>query len=947
MDELSLNTGQKEAVDYKDGPLLIVAGAGTGKTRVITEKIRRLIQENHIPPREILAVTFTDKAAGEMLSRIGDVMPLGYEEPSVCTFHKFSEMVLKDRGIEIGLDPTFNILSASDAYRLFKKNLFKFKLKYFRPLGNPNKFILAILKFFSRLQDEVVTPLEFSQFVEKQEEDKEKLTELAEAYTTYTQIKLDNSLMDFGDLLNWSLQLFKTRPVILREYQTRFKHIFVDEFQDTNWAQYELIKMLADPVLNPLLTVVGDDNQSIYKFRGAAISNIINFQRDYPKARLVILDQNYRSFQDILDASYRLIKNNDPDTLEARLGISKKLTSQKKAPQTPSIVIKTLDNESDEAEFVVSNIIKLMKQDPNLAFKDFAILARANTHLDPVTATLRRHLIPYQIVGNRGLFDTAEIRALLSFLRFVVDTGNNVAFYDLMSSSFLDMAPLKILEILKKSKAKKISLWESFVEDPLLIVPAKILKGSLNDAPKEAVSKILFDFITKTGWVENVIKEESLTNKLKIDNLNRFFKFIKEFESREKLNFAPGFVEYLDLAMEAGENPAQAQIEDIDTVNLLTVHGAKGLEFPVVFLISVTSDRFPTRNRGDVIEIPDALIKETLPTGDYHLEEERRLFYVGATRAKDKLFISFAKSYGGTKEKRPSGFINELKIETEKKLEENQKENQRSGQLNFLLITPRELSKLPKTVVKKALEVPFVSFSQLDMFKTCPLQYKYRYILQIQTPPNHAFTFGQSIHNTLRDFERMAILNKDKATLEELLKIYENNFDPSGYESKEHREKRFEQGKDYLKTYFEKGRKLLGNPKFIEEKFRMLIDGTPFVGVIDRVDETDEGVVIVDYKTGEAREQEKVDKDAQLTAYAIAAKEVLKLNPVKLCLYFFEDAEIVATTRDEHDLIVAKKDIAETVGKIKEGEFPAKVGPLCKYCSYNSICPAYKNYLNI
>ena len=947
MDELSLNTGQKEAVDYKDGPLLIVAGAGTGKTRVITEKIRRLIQENHIPPREILAVTFTDKAAGEMLSRIGDVMPLGYEEPSVCTFHKFSEMVLKDRGIEIGLDPTFNILSASDAYRLFKKNLFKFKLKYFRPLGNPNKFILAILKFFSRLQDEVVTPLEFSQFVEKQEEDKEKLTELAEAYTTYTQIKLDNSLMDFGDLLNWSLQLFKTRPVILREYQTRFKHIFVDEFQDTNWAQYELIKMLADPVLNPLLTVVGDDNQSIYKFRGAAISNIINFQRDYPKARLVILDQNYRSFQDILDASYRLIKNNDPDTLEARLGISKKLTSQKKAPQTPSVVIKTLDNESDEAEFVISNIIKLMKQDPNLTFKDFAILARANTHLDPVTATLRRHLIPYQIVGNRGLLDTAEIRALLSFLRFVVDTGNNVAFYDLMSSSFLDMAPLKILEILKKSKAKKISLWESFVEDPLLIVPAKILKGSLNDAPKEAVSKILFDFITKTGWVENVIKEESLTNKLKIDNLNRFFKFIKEFESREKLNFAPGFVEYLDLAMEAGENPAQAQIEDMDTVNLLTVHGAKGLEFPVVFLISVTSDRFPTRNRGDVIEIPDALIKETLPTGNYHLEEERRLFYVGATRAKDKLFISFAKSYGGTKEKRPSGFINELKIETEKKLEENQKENQRSGQLNFLLITPRELSKLPKTVVKKALEVPFVSFSQLDMFKTCPLQYKYRYILQIQTPPNHAFTFGQSIHNTLRDFERMAILNKDKATLEELLKIYENNFDPSGYESKEHREKRFEQGKDYLKTYFEKGRKLLGNPKFIEEKFRMLIDGTPFVGVIDRVDETDEGVVIVDYKTGEAREQEKVDKDAQLTAYAIAAKEVLKLNPVKLCLYFFEDAEIVATTRDEHDLIVAKKDIAETVGKIKEGEFPAKVGPLCKYCSYNSICPAYKNYLNI
>jgi DNA helicase-2/ATP-dependent DNA helicase PcrA len=941
MADFVLNKKQEEAVLYQEGPLLIIAGAGTGKTRVITEKIRRLIKDFGVSPREILAVTFTDKAANEMLDRIGDVMPLGYQEPSVCTFHKFAENVLRDKGLEIGLDPRIEILRPVDSYRLFKKHLFDFNLKYFRPLGNPNKFITSILKFFSRLQDEAITSTDFSNFLNVCGVDKVRWGELSDAYEKYTQIKLDKSLMDFGDLINWTLTLFKNRPEILKEYQNKYPFIFVDEFQDTNWAQYELIKTIADPKNSPRLTVVGDDNQSIYKFRGAAISNILNFKNDYKSTFMVVLDENYRSFQQILDVSYSLIKNNDPDTLEFQLKIKKDLKAIRGKSPTNCVTARVFENEITEADFVALKIEELLNSNKEYTYRDFAVLARANAHLDPVVNALQKRGIPYQVVGSRGLFDLPEIRLLLSFLRFIVDPLDSVAFYDMLAHSAFNLPSDRLSVLLRKEKTTRLSLWEIFKDDPLCAETAKHLLEFLEISPKTPVSQILYRFMTVFHIVEKMIGNETIEGQLAIDNANKFFQFVFDFESKEKSNLAPNFVEYLDLAMEAGENPAQAQIEDVDTVNLMTVHSAKGLEFGAVFLISLTSDRFPTRNRGDTIEIPKEIIKETLPVGDYHLEEERRLFYVATTRARDWLFLSYALSYGGTKEKRPSGFLSELKVP----VAENRNTPNRAGQLNFLGFDGGENGKIP--ISRKKTKVKYVSFSQIDMFKTCPLQYQFRYIFGIPTPPNHAFTFGQSMHNTLRDFERHALLNESNLSLEKLFSFYEANFDPSGYENTKHREKRYKEGKEYLENYFENGRKRLGNPILIEHKFKILIGDTPFVGVIDRVDKTDNELVITDYKTGEVREQERVDKDLQLTSYAIAANEALNIHVSKLRLYFFERAEIIETTRSEKDLACAKEDILENIEKIKTGEFPPKTSPLCKYCSYNTICPAYKNYLNL
>lgn len=346
---IKLNPEQKKAVEHKTGPILVVAGAGTGKTRVIAQRVKHLIEKEKIEPKEILALTFTEKAAGEMLERVDDVMPLGYEEPWVNTFHSFADRLLRIEGLEIGLDPSFKILSGPEQWILFRKNLFRFNLKYFRPLGNPTKFISAILKFISRLQDENISPKEFEDFAKDfkgDKEERERWLELANTYKTYEELKIENSVMDFGDLIIWTLRLFNERPNLLKKYQKQFKHVMVDEFQDTNHAQYELIKLLCkkETLDDRSLLVVGDDSQSIYKFRGAAISNILEFMEDYPEAELISLLKNYRSTQEILDPAYKLIQNNNPDTgpsvtLTALANLSTPTLSFARASTSNSIIL--------------------------------------------------------------------------------------------------------------------------------------------------------------------------------------------------------------------------------------------------------------------------------------------------------------------------------------------------------------------------------------------------------------------------------------------------------------------------------------------------------------------------------------------------------------------------------------------------------------------------------
>ncbi len=351
VDLTKLNLAQKQAVTHDKGPAILIAGAGTGKTTVITERIAYLIEQNKAKPEEILAVTFTEKAASEMAERVDKLLPLGYAELWIHTFHGFCEKVLKNYAIDIGLPNDFKLLDTTATWLLVRQNLDKFNLDYYQPIGSPTRFIHALITHFSRCKDEVVYPEEYLQYAEathlntdqagdREEIEQETLRvrEVANAYHVYQQLLLEKNSLDFGDLINYTLRLFQKRPVILKKFREQFKYILVDEFQDTNWAQYELIKLLAAPQNN--IMVVGDDDQAIYKFRGAAISNILSFKKDYTKKNQplteIFLTDNYRSGQKILDTAYNFIQLNNPDRLEyqyqrSRKKLNKKLVSHYKS----------------------------------------------------------------------------------------------------------------------------------------------------------------------------------------------------------------------------------------------------------------------------------------------------------------------------------------------------------------------------------------------------------------------------------------------------------------------------------------------------------------------------------------------------------------------------------------------------------------------------------------
>jgi DNA helicase-2/ATP-dependent DNA helicase PcrA len=944
------NDNQQKAIKHKFGPLLVIAGAGTGKTRVITERIKHLIEKGGVSPNQILALTFTEKASQEMLNRIGDVMPLGYEEPWVYTFHSFTDRILKEEGLEIGLDPSFKIIPDPEQWLLLRKNIFNLNLSYFRTLGNPTKFISAILKFISRLQDENISPKEFALYVKLHKfegGEKNRWEELSYIYQQYTQLKIQDSKMDFGDLITWAIKLFKDRPHVLKRYQEQFEHILVDEFQDTNYAQYELIKLLCPAKMkNRSLLVVGDDSQSIYKFRGAAVSNIIQFMEDYPNAEMVTLIQNYRSTQKILDPAYKLIQNNNPDTLESKLGISKKLEAEKsKKGPTPKVIF--LDSLENEVEYVISIILDILGKEPEYTYKDFAVLARANNHLDPFVMTLRKYGLPYQLVGNKGLYDRAEVVDLSSIIKTIINPKDGPSLFMSLNIQTLNIPYNEIIKVFSTSRFERTDVWEVLKNNSNANIKAfiEIVENFQKNITRESPSRFVYNLVAATNFLNQFLDKDTIENQLCIKNLNLFLRKVQKFEvdfynESKRMPTIIDLVDYLDLMREAGENPAQAEIEDIDTINLMTVHASKGLEFPIVFMVNLVSDRFPTRNRGDEIEVPDDLIKEMLPTGDEHIQEERRLFYVGMTRAKKYLYLTSAKNYGGKRDKTPSGFLGETGIESVEVLPKDITTKKLQGSLFDIETDFRD----PAAQKIGTLIPTTLSYSQVEKFRVCPLQYKYAYILRIPTPPNHSLSFGDTIHKTLRDFHYNKMFN-NKVGLQELFSIYEKNWQPTGYLSEEHRKLRFDSGKKLLEEYFKKhsGEKVrhLG----LEKTFNLNFAGTKFTGKIDRIDElASGGVEIVDYKTGSSKDQKAVDKDGQVTIYAIAAKRALGLDPKLLSLYFVEAGQKISTTRTEEQFNKTEEEVAEVVVEMKKGKFGATPGAHCAFCDYKNICPfSYKS----
>lgn len=636
----NMNPRQKEAVMHTEGPLLLMAGAGSGKTRVLTHRIAYLIEEKNVNPWNILAITFTNKAAREMKERVNQLLGSGGEDVWVSTFHSMCVRILRRDVDQIGYSRNFTIIDTSEQNTLMKRVLKELNI-------DPKKYDpRSILGAISNAKNELLTPADY-------ENQQGNLFEqiVGRCYALYQKELRNNQCMDFDDLIMNTIRLFKENEDALQFYQRKFHYIHVDEYQDTNHAQYTLVNLLADRFKN--LCVVGDADQSIYGWRGANMQNILDFEKDYPDAAVILLEQNYRSTQTILNAANQVIKNN-------RNRPDKNLWTENRAGE--KITYYRGDSERDEARFIVSEMQKQIA-DKGRKFGDFAVLYRTNAQSRVIEEMLLKANVPYTMVGGRKFYDRKEIRDILAYLSAIANPSDSLSLERIINVPKRGIGATSVEKLREFASLHEWSLLEAAMNVDLANISGKAGKelgsfGMMMDQfaqmiPYLSVTELTKEILDKTGYKQDLINQNNLESQSRLENLEEFLTVTQEFDKRfeaQNEDDADAPEEKLtvflnDLALLSDVDSYE---EESSQVTLMTLHAAKGLEFPVVFLIGLEENIFP---------LSRALMEES------ELEEERRLAYVGITRAEEELFLTNAFSrtlYGRTQYNRPSRFVEEI-----------------------------------------------------------------------------------------------------------------------------------------------------------------------------------------------------------------------------------------------------------------------------------------------
>ncbi|MGX4598339.1 DUF3553 domain-containing protein [Faecalimicrobium sp. JNUCC 81] len=643
----TLNPAQREAVEKTEGPVLILAGAGSGKTRVLTTRIAHLIEDKGVQAPNILAITFTNKAATEMRERVEETLGSDTKEMWISTFHSCCVRILRKDINRIGYNRSFVIYDSSDQVTLVKDCLKELNLsdKVFEPK--------VVISTISGAKDKLYSPKQFKAMHMHDN----RMSKIADIYALYQDRLKRNSALDFDDLIYKTVELFKEDSEVLDFYRSRFKYIMVDEYQDTSKAQYELIKLLARQHQN--ICVVGDDDQSIYGWRGADIRNILEFERDYDDVHVVKLEQNYRSTQVILDAANTVISNN----IERK---RKKLWSEKKEGEL--IKIQLADNEIEESDFVADMIAKISREE-NRSYKDFAVLYRANAQARSVEDALNRSQIPYNIYGGTKFYERKEIKDLVAYLRVIQNPQDDISLKRIINVPRRGIGLRTIEKIEDRASLKQESIYSVLIDietnSDISTKARNSISGFVDTVGtlrtiKEVypVSKLIEKVLETTGYVEELSKDKSDESQDRIDNLKEFISIAIEFEQNSEEQDLETFLTNVALTSETSND------EENDKVSLMTIHTSKGLEFPVVFLIGVEEGLFP-------------IARAVRSMNDSDIEEERRLCYVGITRAKEVLYMTLTKRrtlYGKTNPSIASRFMEELPEECIEKLNKVEKE---------------------------------------------------------------------------------------------------------------------------------------------------------------------------------------------------------------------------------------------------------------------------------
>jgi DNA helicase II / ATP-dependent DNA helicase PcrA len=975
--ELLLSESQHRAITHGDGPLLVIAGAGTGKTRVITERIRHLLEsDSSLLGENILGLTFTKKAAGEMKARVVRAVGERGKEVVLATFHSFCETLLKE------IDPSRLALEQVDHWILLRRNLARLKLEKYRRLAEPGQFLTDFISFFSRCQDELVSCVDYQafadQFAAEVEAEKSSLDEdtykeraeqvalqqeIARAYTASEEILREKRTVALNGLIAEAVALLRSSEKRRRQLQDRFKHILVDEFQDTNIAQLELLHLLGKDSRN--IVVVGDNDQAIYRFRGASFGSFKLFLERFTAWRegedstkyRVALTENYRSTPNILRVATQVIGMN-----EVSPEFPKKVL-QPNLPEGEKVRVVELDSPQNEAIWVADELERIHKA--GRRWKDFAVLYRQHAHRDLIVEELSRRKVPF-VITKLSILEHPLVRDVLAYLRLIASPYDDIACARVLSAPAWHFHAADIVRIAERAAKKRGTPLYNVLQAPQGELPfdpshgavpvlLKFLAEQRKSLHRRAAREILGDLVE---WLEIAKRASSQDRKY----VNQLGQFLKDWEPKSETRGLPEFLEYLDYFEQANGTVSLEEEVPGDAVQLMTVHGAKGLEFPHVFLLRVNSRAFPAGDRAPLFEFPLKLMKEELPQGDFHIQEERRLFYVALTRAQERLTITTLTE----KKNKVPVFIEDLLMDPAIKRRDIRQLAPRlrvaevdgttsEAPLEKDLFAASEgppkifceIAKWAEQFHPPCPEPMKLSCSAVENYRKCPQQYAFSYLWSLKEGPRATLTFGSVMHTTIKRFMEQ-VKKGNKLPFEEVQRIYETEWNSSGfeddYQETEYKKDGVEQLKAFHAAVLAESLHILEQEKGFELP---LANDVTLIGRMDQVNGLGHNEVeIVDYKTGKPKKDVDANKSLQLSIYALAAKEIFEWNPVRLVFYYLLNNSIQVTTRDAKQIVAAEKIIQETAAAIRAREFPAKPGYVCRSCAYQPICPAHEEFLS-
>jgi DNA helicase-2/ATP-dependent DNA helicase PcrA len=984
-----LNAQQRTAVLHDEGPLLVIAGAGTGKTRVITERIRYLLEtQPDLAGEQILGLTFTEKAAGEMKWRVSQTVGERGQKVQVSTFHAFCATILSE------LEPATRVLDQVDHWILLRRNLRLLQLDRFRRLSEPGQFLGDFVKFFSRCQDELVTPDVYQAYADGLSaqarralapgstlepdaanllaEEAARQQEIARAYRASEQLLREGRLLTFGSMILDTVRQIDADPEFAAKLRERFRYILVDEFQDTNIAQLELLWRLAEGHRN--IVAVGDDDQAIYRFRGASFGSFQIFIQKFAdigakattKPPVLALTQNYRSCERVLRVANQVISLNEKSDLFPK----KNLTASK--PLGEKVRIVELVSAAQEARWVAGEIARLHAA--KAEWRSFAVLYRSHTHRNLLVQELSKRRIPF-VIRNLSILENTLVRDLIAYLRLIAAPSDDVAAARVLAMPGWNFTPADLVRLAERAgKTRGNALWDALVAST---TDAALAQGLNPDS--EAGE--LVEFVTRMRKRSRKLSAAELFAELagELDlgvqagpdfrvYHERLSQFIREWEPKSETKRLAEFVEYLDLFQQAGGQISLTEEMGKDAVQLMTVHAAKGLEFDHVFILRLTRGAFPIYSKKPVLEFPDDLMKEARPRGDFHIQEERRLFYVALTRARERLTLT---AVVDNKRNKPSTFLDDIienaaltrrdierlaptpesdatpppPADVEAPPEKAQSELFGAGKASAKVFS--EIAQWAREFHPPVPEPLQLSASAIDTYKTCPQKYLFSTLWKLRSGPHAAMSFGSVMHTTIKHF--LAEVRKGRTVaFEEVVTIFEREWTPAGFEDDYQQEGYKQDGIEQLRI-FHSG--MIAAPQEIEAQEKTfelpMEDNIVVTGRMDQINRFGEGErEIVDYKTGRPRTAEDAKKDFQLSIYALAATEIFEFVPARLVFHYLTDNSRIETSREEKDLKKTRQAILETAANIRAGEFAPDPGLFkCRNCAFRPICPAFEQQL--